>query len=150
MLLAAAPFCVAGSADGFGYDKCPVCGAFVYKHPEKAAFIYYEKSGKMRYLAFDGAADMMKFYLEPNRWGDFGNIKMHILKIVVRDHSSKKPILAKRAWYVYIAAPGKKGLKVELVPFETKQAAEEFKDSRNGKIVLRFGEISKRVLYAEE
>jgi len=84
--------CRAEAVEGIGLDRCPVCGRLVHRYPEKAAFIYYEKNGKISYLAFDGVVDMMRFYFEPNRWGDYGNIRMHILKMVVRGYATKRPI----------------------------------------------------------
>ncbi len=126
-------------------DKCPVCGMFVYKHPKWAAFIYYEKNGKMAHLAFDGVKDLMKFYLNPNKWGDYGDIKNHIMKIVVRDYYTLKPILAKRAWYVMgsdVLGP----MGNELIPFASREAAENFMRDHHGKKIVRFDEIDESLL----
>ncbi len=151
LFFALSPLCRAGSGEYGGLDRCPVCGKLVHKHPDIAAFIYYEKNGKIRYLAFDGAADMMKFYFEPNRWGDFGNIKMHILKMVVRDHSTKKPIWAKRAWFVYLVDADPKGdAKVRLVPFKRRESAEKFMRESGAKALLGFSDITKALLYPEK
>ena len=126
-------------------DKCPVCGMFVYKHPKWAAFIYYEKNGKLAHLAFDGVKDMMKFYLDPAKWGYPADIKNHIKKMVVRDYYTLKPIWAKRAWYV-IGSDVYGPMGNELIPFASKKAAEDFMRDHHGKRILRFDEIDERVL----
>jgi nitrous oxide reductase accessory protein NosL len=127
-------------------DKCPVCGMFVYKHPKWAAFIYYEKKGKLEHLAFDGVKDLMKFYFEPNKWGDYGNIKKHIKKIVVRDYYTLKPVWAKAAWYV-VGSDVYGPMGNELIPFKTKEAAENFMRDHHGRKILRFDEITKELVY---
>lgn len=151
LFFAISPVCKAEPDGGGGLDRCPVCGKLVYKEPEIAAFIYYEKNGKIRYLAFDGVADMMKFYFEPNRWGDFGNIKMHILKMVVRGHSTKKPLWAKRAWYVYLVETDTEGsANVRLVPFKSRESARKFMRESGAEALLSFKEITKEILYPEK
>jgi len=134
-------------ADLSGKEKCPVCGMFVYKHPKWAAFIYYEKDGKLRHLAFDGVKDLMKFYFEPEKWGDYGNIRDHIKKIVVRDYYTLKPVWAKRAWYV-IGSDVYGPMGHELIPFATKKSAESFMKDHHGTKILRFDEITKEGVYA--
>ncbi|WP_457597982.1 nitrous oxide reductase accessory protein NosL [Hydrogenimonas sp.] len=134
------------TADLSKQDKCPVCGMFVYKHPKWAAFIYYEKDGKLRHLAFDGVKDLMKFYFEPNRWGAYGNIRDHIKKIVVRDYYTLKPIWAKRAWFV-VGSDVYGPMGNELIPFSTKKAAESFMKDHRGTKLLRFDEITKEMVY---
>ena len=128
-------------------DKCPVCGMFVYKHPKWAAFIYYEKEGHLAHLAFDGVKDMMKFYLDPAKWGYSREIKNHIKKMVVRDYYTLKPIWAKRAWYV-VGSDVYGPMGNELIPFASKKAAEDFMRDHHGKRVLRFDEIDEGVLKA--
>ncbi|BDY12427.1 nitrous oxide reductase accessory protein NosL [Hydrogenimonas cancrithermarum] len=127
-------------------EKCPVCGMFVYKHPKWAAFIYYEKNGKLAHLAFDGVKDLMKFYFEPEKWGDYGDIKKHIKKIVVRDYYTLKPVWAKAAWYV-VGSDVYGPMGNELIPFKTKAAAENFMRDHHGRKILRFDEITKELVY---
>jgi len=126
-------------------DKCPVCGMFVYKHPKWAAFIYYEKERKLAHLAFDGVKDMMKFYFNPAKWGDYRGIKAHIKKMVVRDYYTLKPVWAKKAWYVVgsdVIGP----MGNELIPFATKKEAESFMRDHRGKRMLTFDEISETLV----
>ncbi|WP_300369254.1 nitrous oxide reductase accessory protein NosL [Hydrogenimonas sp.] len=127
-------------------DKCPVCGMFVYKHPKWAAFIYYEDHGKLAHLAFDGVKDLMKFYFEPEKWGDYGNIRAHIKKIVVRDYYTLKPVWAKTAYYV-VGSDVYGPMGNELIPFKTKEAAENFLRDHHGQKILRFDQITKELVY---
>ena len=137
---------MAQGADLSKQDKCPVCGMFVYKYPKWAAFIYYEKDGKLAHLAFDGVKDMMKFYFNPSKWGDYAGIKKHIKKMVVRDYYTLKPIWAKTAYYVVgsdVVGP----MGNELIPFKSKEAAENFMKDHHGKRVLTFDQISEALVY---
>ena len=127
-------------------DKCPVCGMFVYKYPKWAAFIYYEKNGKLAHLAFDGVKDMMKFYFNPAKWGYDAAVKEHIKKMVVRDYYTLKPVWAKAAWYV-VGSDVYGPMGNELIPFKTKAAAENFLKDHHGKKVLRFDQISEALVY---
>jgi len=127
-------------------DKCPVCGMFVYKYPKWATFIYYEKDGKLEYLAFDGVKDMMKFYFEPAKWGKYKEFKSKIKKIIVRDYYTLKPILAESAWYV-VGSNVYGPMGNELIPFKTEAAAKNFMADHKGKKVLRFNEITKELVY---
>ena len=127
-------------------DKCPVCGMFVYKYPKWAAFIYYEKNGKLAHLAFDGVKDMMKFYFDPAKWGYDASIKDHIKKIVVRDYYTLKPMRAQSAWYV-VGSDVYGPMGNELIPFASKEAAENFLKDHHGKRVLRFDEITAAMVY---
>ncbi|WP_201352684.1 nitrous oxide reductase accessory protein NosL [Hydrogenimonas urashimensis] len=127
-------------------EKCPVCGMFVYKHPKWAAFIYYEKNGRLAHLAFDGVKDMMKFYFNPGKWGDYGDIKKHIKKIVVRDYYTLKPVWAKEAWYV-VGSDVYGPMGNELIPFKEKKAAENFMRDHHGKKLLRFDQITQELVY---
>jgi len=127
-------------------DKCPVCGMFVYKYPKWATFIYYEKDGKLEYLAFDGVKDMMKFYFEPAKWGKYKEFKSKIKKIIVRDYYTLKPILAESAWFV-VGSNVYGPMGNELIPFKTEAAAKNFMADHKGKKVLRFNEITKELVY---
>jgi nitrous oxide reductase accessory protein NosL len=127
-------------------DKCPVCGMFIYKYPNWASFIYYKDGDKLKYVAFDCVKDMMKFYFEPSKWGDYKGIKSKITKIIVRDYYTLKPILAKNAWYV-IGSDVYSPMGNDLIPFETKKAAKNFMIDHKGKKILRFNEITKSIVY---
>ena len=128
-------------------EKCPVCGMFVYKYPKWAAFIYYEKEGKLAHLAFDGVKDMMQFYFDPAKWGYDPSIRERIKKMVVRDYYTLKPVWAKEAWYV-VGSDVYGPMGNELIPFKSKKAAENFMRDHHGKKVLRFDQISEALVYS--
>jgi nitrous oxide reductase accessory protein NosL len=126
-------------------EKCPVCGMFVYKYPKWAAYIFYGPAGEQKRLVFDGVKDMMKFYLDPVRWGYDTNIKQHISRMAVQDYYTLKFIPAEAAWYVMgsdVYGP----MGNELIPFASKEAAERFMKDHHGKRILRFDEIDERVV----
>jgi hypothetical protein len=88
----------------------------------------------------------MKFYFEPAKWGYDASIKDHIKKMVVRDYYTLKPVWAKAAWYV-VGSDVYGPMGNELIPFASKEAAENFMKDHHGKKVLRFDEISEALVY---
>jgi nitrous oxide reductase accessory protein NosL len=115
--------------------KCPVCGMFVDKYPKWVAFI------DGRY--FDGVKDMMKFYLDPER---FSAKKENFSKILVSDYYTLKPILAKKAWFVVgsnIYGP----MGSELIPFSSEEDAKAFFDEHKGQKIVKFDEITEDLVY---
>lgn len=120
--------------------KCPVCGMFVHKYPKWAAQIIYVSGGEEHSLYFDGVKDQMKFYLEPERWGDYKNIE--ISEMLVTDYYTSKALRADKAFYVTGAdVYGPMGK--ELIPFSSSDDAETFMADHSGKEILRFHEITK-------
>ena len=62
------------------------------------------------------------------------------MAIVVTDYETLKPINAKTAFFVY-GSSDTSPAGDDLVPFATKEAAEKFSKSHNGKRVLKFDEV---------
>lgn len=126
-------------------DRCPVCGEYIFRHQKWAVLLYYEKNNRMKHLAFDGVKEFLKFYLNPQKWGDYPNIRMHIKKIVFRDYISGKPVVSYETWFVLGSdIKGPKGN--DLIPFSSKEAAEKFMKSHNGSEILSFEEITEETL----
>jgi len=125
-------------------EKCPVCGMFVYKYPRWAAQIFYKDAKGEKHLSFDGVKDMMKFYLNPSKWGDYKGVKENISKMKVTDYYTQKAIDAKSAYYVtgsdVLGPMGK-----ELIPFSSKEEALKFIKDHKGKVV-KYSEITAEVL----
>ena len=124
--------------------KCPVCGMFVYKYPRWAAVLEIEKTDKTEKLYFDGVKDLMKFYMNPEEWGKYKDIK--ILKVCVTDYYKQTKMDGKKAIYVInsnIYGP----MGNELIPFKTKKDAEYFKKSHFGKIIYSFDDIDKSIVF---
>ena len=119
-------------------EKCPVCGMFTYKYPRWVAQIFYTKDN---YLSFDGVKDMMKFYFEPNRWGNYQMYsKDKISKMLVTDYYSQKAIDAKEAFYVFgsnVYGP----MGNELIPFKNESDAKNFYFDHKGSKIIKFSDI---------
>jgi nitrous oxide reductase accessory protein NosL len=125
-------------------DKCPVCGMFVYKYPKWAAKITYSKNSEDAYAAFDGVKDMLKFYFNPAKWGDYGNI--NVKSVMVSDYYTNKAVDAKKAYYVAGSdVYGPMGR--ELIPFADRHSAETFRNDHSGEAVLTFEEITEKTVY---
>ncbi len=120
--------------------KCPVCGMFVAKYPKWAARIKYD--GKNYY--FDGVKDMMKYYIFD---GDFPYDRKNISEITVSDYYTLEEISAKEAFYVLDSDVfGPMGR--ELIPFKSKKSAKAFMDDHNGKAMVKFDEITDKMVMA--
>ena len=114
-------------------EKCPVCGMFVYKYPKWATQIFYED----KHYSFDGAKDMLKYYLEYNE---------KIVKILVRDYYSQKTIDAQKAYYV-IGSDVYGPMGDELIPFENESDAKTFNMDHRGHKIIYFKDITKEELH---
>jgi len=118
--------------------KCPVCGMFVAKYPKWAALIEVET--KKHY--FDGVKDMMKFYIFDV---DFPYDRSKIGKIDVTDFYTLGAIDAKKAFYV-IGSDIYGPMGNELIPFLTKDAAQNFMRDHNGEKIITFDEITPKLV----
>lgn len=123
-------------------EKCPVCGMFIYKYPRWAAQIYYKVENKEYHYSFDGVKDLMKFYFDPNAWGNYKNSKEeYISNILVTDYYSQKAIDGKKAFYVInsdIYGP----MGHELIPFANMYEAKIFIKDHKGNSIINFKDIS--------
>lgn len=120
--------------------KCPVCGMFVSKYPKWAAMI--EVDGIKHY--FDGVKDMMKYYIFDV---DFPYDRSHIGQMEVTDFYTLDAIPAAKAWYVYDSKLyGPMGR--ELIPFATRESAENFIHDHGGERIVRFKEITPKMVMA--
>lgn len=124
-------------------EKCPVCGMFVYKYPKWAAKINYTKNGAEDHFVFDGVKDMMKFYFNPARWGDYKEIA--VSNILVTDYYSNRALDGKKAFYV-IGSEVYGPMGKELIPFADRKYAETFMADHAGKKILTFGEITEKMV----
>lgn len=118
--------------------KCPVCGMFVAKYPKWAALI--TESANTYY--FDGVKDMMKFYIFDI---DFPYDRTKITNIEVTDFYTLKAIDAKKAFYVLgsdVFGP----MGNELIPFLTKDAAQNFLSDHGGKKIILFDAITPKLV----
>jgi len=117
--------------------RCSVCGMFVAKYPNWLAQINYDSPDETRF--FDGVKDMMVFYFNPQKYG--GPSRETIKGIFVKDYYSLKWLEAKEAFYV-VGSDVYGPMGHELIPFESKEAAESFSKDHHGKNILTFAEIT--------
>jgi nitrous oxide reductase accessory protein NosL len=122
-------------------DKCPVCGMFVYKYPDWLAEIVF-KDGSVDF--FDGAKDLFKYYFNINKYSP-GRNKKNIAAVYVTEYYDMQLIDARKAFFVMgsdIYGP----MGHELIPFATQADASAFMIDHKGKRILRFGEITPKVI----
>lgn len=118
--------------------KCPVCGMFVAKYPKWAALINVDA----KHYYFDGVKDMMKFYIFDV---DFPYDRNKIIQIQVTDFYTLQALDAKQAFYV-IGSDVYGPMGNELIPFLSKKAAENFMRDHRGEKIIRFDEISPKLV----
>jgi nitrous oxide reductase accessory protein NosL len=121
--------------------RCSVCGMFVAKYPNWLAQIHYNDAEKTQF--FDGVKDMMVFYFTPEKYN--GQPRDEIKNIFVKDYYSLKSFSAINAYYV-IGSDVYGPMGHELVPFESKSAAESFLKDHHGKKILTFNEITPELI----
>lgn len=121
-------------------DRCAVCGMMVAKYPSWVTQIELEDG---TVLMFDGVKDMMVFYFSPERYGKATDLSKS--KMIVKDYYSQKWLDAPSAYYV--AGSDVHGpMGHEFVPFDTREAAENFMLDHKGKEIFTFQQIdSERV-----
>lgn len=122
-------------------DKCPVCGMFVARYPDWVAEIRYP-DGKT--VFFDGVKDMYKYYFDIRTY-DPGRSANEISAVFVTDYYTTELIDAHEAFFV-VGSDVYGPMGRELIPFATRQGAEEFIRDHNGKHVLGFEEITPEVI----
>jgi copper chaperone NosL len=121
--------------------KCPVCGMFVAKYKDWTGELIFKDSN---IIYFDGPKDLLKFYLNPGKYGS-SKKQGDIASLYVKDYYSLAFIDGRRAFYVIgsnVLGPMGK----EMVPFAIKEDAEAFLKDHGGKRVLSFGEINPAIL----
>ena len=94
-------------------------------------------------LFFDGVKDMMVFYFNPEKFN--GAPREEIKDILVKDYYSLELLSAKKAFFVVgsdIYGP----MGHELIPFSSKDAAENFMKDHHGKEILIFDRITPEII----
>ncbi|PLY08151.1 MAG: hypothetical protein C0625_02910 [Arcobacter sp.] len=127
-------------------EKCPVCGMFVSKYPRWAAKIFYTHDDHKHDFSFDGVKDLMKFYFNPNKWGNYKINKQMPIEILVTDYYSQKGIDGKKAYYV-VGSNVYGPMGNELIPFIKKKDALTFKKDHEGTKILHFDKILEEEVY---
>ena len=128
-------------------EKCPVCGMFVAKYPKWAAQLYIKHNEHEHHLSFDGVKDMMKFYFNPSKWGNYASVSQEsIMRVAVSDYYSGRGIDGRKAFYVIrsdIYGP----MGHEFIPFENEEEAKTFQKEHRGTKMLNFQDIMEAMVY---
>ena len=123
-----------------GETRCPVCGMFVGKYQQWLAQVRMS-DGKV--AAFDGVKDMAAYSFAPE---DFGAAKGVVVKdIVVKDYYTQAWTNGRKALYVLgsdVLGP----MGHELIPFSSREGADNFLKDHRGKQVLGFAEITAELI----
>jgi len=127
--------------DVSGKERCTVCGMFVAKYPNWLAQIHYDSLEQTKF--FDGVKDMMVYYFNPEMYG--GPSRDSIMNIFVKDYYSLNWLSAQDAHFVAgsdVYGP----MGHELVPFSSREAAENYSKDHHGKKILTFDEITPELI----
>jgi len=122
-------------------DKCPICGMFVAKFPDWTAEVLYRDG---TYRVFDGAKDMFKYLANLKKY-EPSRQREDIVNIYVSDYYSVQPIDGYKAYYVTgsnVYSP----MGDEFIPFAQEVDAREFLKDHAGEKILRFHDITPKVL----
>ena len=122
-------------------DKCPVCGMFVYKYPDWTAQIVF-KDGDV--VFFDGCKDLFKYYFDLKKYNP-GRKLEDIAAVYVSEYYEMKSIDAADAYFV-VGSEVYGPMGHELIPLATEKDAETFKNDHKGKGILRFQEVTRKVI----
>jgi nitrous oxide reductase accessory protein NosL len=126
-------------------DKCPVCGMFVSKYPDWVATVTFKDSSV---LFFDGAKDFFTYYHNMQKYTPARN-QASISAISVNDYYTLKPVDARQAHFV-IGSDVYGPMGKELVPFGKLNDAHAFLKDHKGKMVLRFSDVTPKILKSVE
>jgi copper chaperone NosL len=126
-------------------DKCPVCGMFVSKYPDWVATVTFKDSSV---LFFDGAKDFFTYYHNMQKYTPARN-QASISAISVNDYYTLKPVDARQAHFV-IGSDVYGPMGKELVPFGKLNDAHAFLKDHKGKMVLRFSDVTPKILKSME
>ena len=122
-------------------DKCPVCGMFVYKYPDWVGEIIFNDGST---YFFDGAKDLFKYYFRLDKYNP-GRTASDISIIYVTEYYDVDLIDAKKALYV-IGSDVYGPMGKELIPFKTREDAEQFKKDHRGTGILSFDQVKPAII----
>ena len=122
-------------------DKCPVCGMFVFKYPDWVGQIIFQDG---QTVFFDGAKDLFKYYFSLKKYNPEKSRK-DINAIYVSEYYDVKYIDGFSAYYV-IGSTVYGPMGRELIPLETEKDAKQFMKDHNGKKIIRFEDITPKLL----
>jgi nitrous oxide reductase accessory protein NosL len=114
---------------------------FVYKYPDWVGQVIF-KDGSADF--FDGAKDLFKYYFDLKKYNPKKS-KTDIQAIYVSEYYKMEPLDAKEAYFV-IGSDVYGPMGRELIPLATEADAEAFRKDHKGKRILRFQEVTPKVM----
>lgn len=130
-------------------EKCPVCGMFAYKYPKWVARMSYVENGKQVNYAFDGAKDLLKFYHNPSKWGNYTKHPDAEVTILVSDYYTGEVIDGKKAFYV-VGSDVMGPMGKEFIAFSTLKSAQTFLKDHKGQQIVEFSKIEEALVYVQD
>jgi copper chaperone NosL len=121
--------------------KCPVCGMFVAKYLDWVGQIHF-KDGSVEF--FDGAKDLFKYYLDMKKYHS-ARTQKEIVAIYVTEYYDLRSIDARKAFFV-VGSEVYGPMGRELISLTTRQDAEGFLKDHKGRLILRFEDITPKLI----
>ncbi len=122
-------------------DTCPVCGMFVAKYPNWIATVVWRDGLAVH---FDGAKDLFTYVLQLGKYAP-GRDAKDMATITVTEFYDLRSIDARQAFYV-VGSDVLGPMGREFIPLATHADATEFLRDHAATGILRFGDISLRVV----
>ena len=116
-------------------QRCAVCGMMVAKYEP---WITQLHAAGEEVVMFDGVKDLMAYYFNPAAYNGKGDVAK--AEIWVKDYYTLEYLDGRKAFYV-VGSDVMGPMGEELVPFGSRQAAENFSEDHQGKQLLLFDEI---------
>ncbi len=121
--------------------KCPVCGMFVAKYPDWVGQIHFRDGGVE---FFDGAKDLFKYYFDMKKYHS-AKTQKDVVAIYVTEYYDLRSIDARKAFFV-VGSDVYGPMGRELIPFTTKSDAEGFLKDHKGRLILKFEDITPKLI----
>jgi copper chaperone NosL len=122
-------------------DKCPVCGMFIHKYPDWVGEIIFADGAV---VFFDGAKDLFKYFFDLQKYAS-SRTQKDIAAIFVTEYYDMNMIDARSAVFV-IGSDIYGPMGHELIPFKSREEAEEFKKDHKGRDILTFDQVKPAVI----
>jgi nitrous oxide reductase accessory protein NosL len=114
---------------------------FVAKYPDWVGQIHF-KGGSIEF--FDGAKDLFKYYFEMKKYHP-NRTQKDVADIFVTEYYDLRHIDARKALFV-IGSDVFGPMGRELIPLATQKDAEEFVRDHKGRRILRFEDVTPKVI----
>lgn len=120
---------------------CPVCGMFVAKYPQWVATVVWRDGATVH---FDGAKDLFTYVLQLKKYAP-GRDAKDMVTIAVTEFYDLRTIDAREAYYV-VGSDVLGPMGREFIPLATKSDANEFLRDHDATGILRFADVSPKVV----